>query len=68
MTKKIHNSAKDGYDRYSRFDFVGEPLPQDESNGGEDHHGRAHGSTLMISSLWTTEGLKHRHVLPHWNA
>lgn len=27
---------------YSRLDLVGEPLPQDESEGGEDHGGRAH--------------------------
>lgn len=29
---------------YSRFDFVGESLSQDESDGGEDRHGGAHGA------------------------
>lgn len=44
---------------YSRFDFVGEPLSQDESDGGEDHHSRAHGSAPRISCLGKAGGSEH---------
>lgn len=43
-------------DMYSRFDFVGKPLPQDESDSGEDHHSGAHGPTPRMSCLGTAGG------------
>ncbi len=33
------------HDQYSRLDFVGEHLAQDDSDGGEDRQGGAHGPT-----------------------
>lgn len=61
-------NQKTVHDQYSRSDFVGEPLPQDESDGSEDHHSGTHGPTPRISRLGTAGGLEHWGFSSHWKA
>ena len=67
MTKKRKsNDRYHRYDQYSRFDFVGELLPQDESDGGEDHQRGTHGLYLPGSPASGTDGgSDHSRVLSH---
>lgn len=54
---------KDARGRYLRFDFIGEHLPQDKSDCGEDHHSCAHGCSPRIFSFQTATNPKTQTLL-----
>lgn len=52
---------------YLRFDLVGKPLPQDESNSGENHHSGTHGPNPETSCLGLL-ALEYQDVFRHGKA
>lgn len=55
---------------YSRLDFAGESLPQDQSDGGEDRQCGAHGPDPPATSAGASTGLQssRQRGLSHWKA